>query len=64
LGARVRELRTKAGFRSQEAFAFKAGVDRTSIGILERGGRGQKPTTLAMVAKALGMSVTELTKGL
>ena len=35
-GKRLVDLRTTTGL-SQEAFAFKCGLDRTYIGIIERG---------------------------
>ena len=62
-GKRVRELRTEKGFSSQEAFADKCGLDRTYIGGIERGERNVSLINVAKIAKALGMSLSQLTEG-
>lgn len=62
-GARVREAR-KAKSLSQEAFADICGLDRTYVSGIERGRRNVALRNVEVIAKALGMSVSELTKGL
>lgn len=37
IGKRVRELRIKAGFKSQEAFAYEANIPRAQYGRYETG---------------------------
>ncbi len=62
-GLRVRELRKKAGL-SQESFATKCGLDRTYIGGIERGERNVALRNLNVIATALGMSLSQMMKGL
>lgn len=62
-GLRVRELR-KTKDLSQEAFAAKCGLDRTYISGIERGRRNVSLRNIEVIAKALGISISELTKGL
>jgi transcriptional regulator with XRE-family HTH domain len=62
-GNRVRELR-KARRLSQEAFADKCGLDRTYISGIERGKRNVGLSNVEVIARALGVSVSELTRGL
>jgi transcriptional regulator with XRE-family HTH domain len=64
LGRRVRQLRKGAGINSQEALADRCGLDRTYIGGIERGERNVSLLNLAKIAKAMGVSVSELTEGL
>lgn len=58
-GERVRELRLARGL-SQEELAFKAGVHRTYLGGIERGERNPALKNIAAIAKALGVSLSEL----
>lgn len=58
-GKRVAQLRKASGF-SQEHFAFECGVDRTYIGTIERGEKSPTLNTIAKIAKALGISKSEL----
>lgn len=58
-GKRVAELRKNAGY-SQERFAFKCDVDRTYIGTIERGEKSPTLNTIVKIAKALGISKSEL----
>jgi transcriptional regulator with XRE-family HTH domain len=37
LGERIRTLRKKAGFSSQETFAYEAGIPRAQYGTYEKG---------------------------
>jgi transcriptional regulator with XRE-family HTH domain len=62
-GQRVRELR-KAKELSQEAFAAECGLDRTYISGIERGSRNVSLRNIAVLAKALGISLSELMKDL
>jgi ribosome-binding protein aMBF1 (putative translation factor) len=62
-GLRVRELRKSAGL-SQEQFAQRCRLDRSYVGGVERGERNVSLRNIAVVARALGISVSELTKGL
>lgn len=62
-GKRVRELR-KARKLSQEAFADKCGLDRTYISGIERGKRNVAFYNVENIARALGVSISELTRGL
>jgi len=58
-GERVRALRRKAGL-SQEALADKCGLDRTYIGGIERGERNVALRNIAVIARGLGVSLSEL----
>lgn len=58
-GKRVAELRKSAGY-SQEQFAFKCGVDRTYVGVVERGEKSPTLNTIEKIAYALGISKSEL----
>lgn len=58
-GKRVAELRRNAGY-SQEKFAFKCGLDRTYIGVVERGEKSPTLNTIVKIANALGISKSEL----
>ena len=62
-GRRVRELRNASGL-SQEAFAAKCGLDRTYISGIERGRRNVSLRNIQVIAKALGILLSELMKGL
>lgn len=58
-GRRVRELRQERGW-SQEVLAEKAGIHRTYVGGIERGLRNVALVNLSRVAKAFGLSLSEL----
>jgi len=62
-GERIRELRN-ASRLSQEAFAAKCGLDRTYISGIERGRWNVSLRNIHVIAKALGLSLSELMKGL
>ena len=62
-GARVRELRLEMGL-SQERFAAKCKLDRTYVGSVERGERNIALRNIEKISKALGISISELTKRL
>jgi transcriptional regulator with XRE-family HTH domain len=52
LGAAIRAIRTEQGI-SQEAFAFKCGLDRSYYGAVERGERNISLTNIIRIAEAL-----------
>lgn len=58
-GQRVKELRLGKEL-SQEAFAFKADIDRTYISSIEKGERNVSLTIIEKIAKALEIKITEL----
>ncbi|MCX6969305.1 MAG: helix-turn-helix transcriptional regulator [Verrucomicrobia bacterium] len=58
-GLNVARLRAAKGF-SQEKLAEKAGIDRTYVSGIERGVRNPGIKTVLQIAKALGVSITEL----
>ena len=60
MGYRIREVRNKLNI-SQETLAAKSGVSRTTISKLETDDKAVTTTdTLMSIAKALGVSITEL----
>jgi transcriptional regulator with XRE-family HTH domain len=61
-GRRVRALRTARG-QSQETFAEACGIDRTYISGIERGKRNVGLKNIAVIAQALGISLSELFEG-
>ncbi len=62
LGRRVRDLR-KARQLSQEDFAAECGLDRTYISGIERGVRNVSLRNLDLIARTLGLSLSELFEG-
>lgn len=62
-GARLRELRKSKGL-SQESFAAHCGLDRTYIGGIERGERNVALRNIKIIARGLGVTISELTKDL
>ena len=58
-GQRVRELRRARGM-SQENLSFAAGVHRTYLGSIERGERNPTLKNIALIAKAIGVSLAQL----
>ena len=61
-GNRVRELRKAAGY-SQEEFADRCDLDRSYLGGIERGERNLALRNIEQIAKALGLSISDLLKG-
>jgi transcriptional regulator with XRE-family HTH domain len=61
-GRRVRALRLARG-QSQEAFADVCGIDRTYISGIERGKRNVGLKNIAIIAQALGITLSELFEG-
>lgn len=62
-GLRVRNLRKEQGL-SQEGFAAQCGLDRTYIGGIERGQRNISLRNIEVIAKALNLTISELTQGI
>jgi transcriptional regulator with XRE-family HTH domain len=58
-GANLRRLRTAAGLTQME-LADRAGINFTAVSRLERGDRDPRLSTVARVARALGVSVAAL----
>ncbi|MBD5422212.1 MAG: helix-turn-helix transcriptional regulator [Bacteroides sp.] len=58
-GKRLSDLRKATGL-SQEAFAFKCGMDRTYIGIIERGEKSPTLNTLNKIANGLNITLSHL----
>jgi transcriptional regulator with XRE-family HTH domain len=63
LGQRIRELRLRKRW-SQEGFADIVGVHRTWMGAVERGESNVSFTNLVLIAKALGITLSQLLSGL
>lgn len=60
-GQKVRERRHELNL-SQEELAGKAGVHRTYVGMIERAEKNITLTNIEKIAKALGLSLDEITK--
>ena len=60
-GIRVRHERMKLNL-SQEELAARAGVHRTYIGMIERAEKNITLQNIEKIAKALGLSISDLTK--
>jgi transcriptional regulator with XRE-family HTH domain len=63
LGKRIRELRDKKGL-SQEKFADLCGLDRTYIAGIEKGRRNVSLVNIEKIARALGLTLSQLFKDL
>ena len=63
LGRRLRRTRRAAGL-SQQDVAKMVGLDRTTIGLLERGKRGMQVITLLVVAGALEEKASRILDGI
>ena len=58
----MRQLRAEAGY-SQEAFAHAAGLDRSYLGLIERGQRNITLGNIEKIAKALRVPISQLMEG-
>lgn len=58
-GNRVKALRKEKGY-SQEELAFKAGVHRTYVGMIERAEKNITLVNIEKVAKALEIEIKDL----
>ncbi len=64
LGRRIRDLRTQQGDRwTQEELAERAHISVSFLSMIERGERMPHVETLAAIAGALGVSLSELFHG-
>jgi transcriptional regulator with XRE-family HTH domain len=62
-GRNLRDVR-QARELTQEQLGFLAGLDRTEISLLERGGREPRLATLIKLAGALGVGPEDLSRGI
>jgi transcriptional regulator with XRE-family HTH domain len=62
-GRRIADLRKARGF-TQNDFADSIDISRLSLAYFETGRRWPRPITLQKLAKNLGVTVSELFKGL
>lgn len=60
LGERIKNLRSKDTWRSQEAFAHDCGINRGHMGQIERGEVAVSLATIIAIAKTLKISMSEL----
>ena len=63
LGKRIKELRSETGL-SQEKFALEIEMDRTYFASVESGKRNISIVNIKKIADGLGVSLSELFKGL
>ena len=61
-GQRLRELRQAKGL-SQEELAFRAGLHRTYVSSAERGQRNVALVNIEKLARALGIDIADLFRG-
>ncbi|MGM9936306.1 MAG: helix-turn-helix domain-containing protein [Candidatus Ornithomonoglobus sp.] len=59
LGKEIRKIRNSLGM-SQEELAFKAGISAAHLGQIERAAKNPTVDTVAGIADALGVSLSEL----
>ena len=62
-GANLRRVRKQTGL-SQEETALRASLNRTEVGLVERGERLPRIDTVVKLAGALGASLADLTEGI
>lgn len=63
VGNRIKELRHQTGL-SQEKFALKIDMDRTYFASVENGKRNISIVNLEKIANGLGISLSELFRGI
>ncbi|MGE7777394.1 helix-turn-helix domain-containing protein [Chitinophaga sp. NPDC101104] len=63
LGARIKELRRSAGMSDRD-FANTAGISHSQVHRIETGQLDSRICTLRAIANTLGITVSELLKGL
>jgi len=63
LGETIRQLRQNKGL-SQEELAELADLHRTYVGGIERGERNVSLANLVRISRALGVTVSDLTRGI
>ena len=64
LAARIKALRKKRGYKSQESFGEAVNLHRTYIGCLERGEREPSTSVLLILAEKLEVPFDELLEDL
>lgn len=64
LGSRIQELRKERTGLSQEKFALKIEMDRTYFASVEAGRRNISIVNIKKIADGLGVSLSELFKGI
>lgn len=62
VGRNIRRLRAARGF-TQDAFADRAGLNRSHMGEIERGESNMTIQTLKIIADTLKVKISELTAG-
>jgi regulatory protein munI len=63
VGKRIREIREKAEM-SQKDLAYSSDLDRSYIASVENGKRNISIINIEKIAKSLGISISELFKGI
>ena len=63
LGRRIRRARKLLGF-SQKAFATKSGLDRSYLGIMERGDLNINFSVLCDICEGLACDIATVTRGI
>lgn len=63
IGARIKDLRQTTGL-SQEKFALKIAMDRTYYASVENGKRNISIVNIEKIAQGLGVSLSELFRGI
>jgi len=61
IGKKIAELRKNVQL-TQEQLAIKTNLDRTYIGYLEKGNRSPSVATANKIARALGVSISDIFK--
>jgi transcriptional regulator with XRE-family HTH domain len=63
VGARIKQLRTDRGW-SQEELGSRAGLDRSDVSVVERGGRNISFVLLCQICRALECDIATITHGI
>jgi transcriptional regulator with XRE-family HTH domain len=63
LGRRICDVRRQKGW-TQEQLAHESGLGRASMGAIERGEVSVRISSLLSLSQALGLPISELTKGI
>ena len=59
IGTKIKLIRTKLGI-SQEELGYRAGINKNSVGSIERGESSPTIDTLDMIAQALEITLVDL----
>jgi transcriptional regulator with XRE-family HTH domain len=60
LGANIKRLRKRAGIRTQEELAERSKLSEQMVKLVETGKRWPSPATTEAIAKAIGVTISEL----